>query len=61
MDTVQDIILELIAFALALVLAAGACSLNSFPTRPDCDDPAHAEAQRQPACRRKVGITPGSA
>ena len=48
MDTVQDIILELIAFALALVLAAGACSRNSFPTRPDCDDPAHAEASARP-------------
>lgn len=48
MDTVSDVILELIAFALALVLAAGACSRNSFPTRPDCDDPAHAEASARP-------------
>lgn len=48
MDQLSDILLELIAFALALVLAAGACSLSSYPTRPDCDDPAHAEASARP-------------
>jgi hypothetical protein len=45
MSSVSDIILELMAFALALTLTAGACSRQSFTTEPSCDPAPQAEAR----------------
>jgi hypothetical protein len=46
MSSVSDIILELVTFALALTLTAGACSRQSFTTEPNCDPAPQAEARQ---------------
>lgn len=47
MSSVSDFILDLLAFALALTLTAGACSRQHFTARPNCDD-APIEAPAKP-------------